>query len=175
MRVGHNLRSRLEVATNVAVLLVGAAVLFTFGWNFNRSRHPTTRLRPGLQKGSTLCTPAGLNYGDASETLLVAISTHCEHCAGSVPFYNQLAEPQGSAGRALRVVAVFPEGEDEVRDYAARTQLRLDAVAAADFSALNLSMTPTLILVDRGGNVLDFWDGQLSADAEQQVLRRVDR
>lgn len=173
MRVSRNIRSRLEVATNVAILLVGAAVLFTFSWNFYQSRQPTARLRPGLQKGLTLAPPAGINYGDAPETLLVAMSTRCDYCAAGVPFYNQLVGMRGGTGGGLRVVAVFPDGEDEVRDYAARTRLRLDTVAAADFAALNLAVTPTLILVGGDGKVLDFWAGQLSADAQQQLVRRL--
>ena len=168
----QKLKSRLEAVTNVAVLLVAAAVLFTFAWNFNQAHRLTTRLQPGLQKGVVLGVLRGVNYGEAPRTLLVAVSTRCDHCTASVPFYNRLAELQGG-GRGLRVVSVFPEREDEVSLYASQTQLRLDAVAAADFPALNLAGTPTLILMDSAGKVLDFWIGRLSPDAEQQIIQRL--
>jgi thiol-disulfide isomerase/thioredoxin len=175
MQYSQKLKTRLEVATNIAVLLAAVAVLITFAWNVYRARQPSPQLRPGLQKGVTLGPLRGLNYSDSPRTLVVTMNTHCGYCAASVPFYNRLAELERGNGKALRVVSVFPNSDDEVREYASLTQLHLDTIAMADFAALNLAGTPTLILVDEGGKVLDFWVGQLSEDAEQHVLERSGR
>lgn len=46
-------------------------------------------------------------------------------------------------------------------------------VARVNFKALNLVATPTVILVDNSGKVLDFWIGKPSKEVEQQILKAI--
>lgn len=39
--------------------------------------------------------------------------------------------------------------------------------------ALNLVATPTVILVDNSGKILDFWIGKPSKEVEQQILKAI--
>lgn len=73
------------------------------------------------------------------------------------------------------MVAVFPNSKVEVEQYEQQHQLQIEAVPASTFAALNVEGTPTLILVDASGRVLDFWIGKLSKDEEQQLIARVAR
>lgn len=67
------------------------------------------------------------------------------------------------------IIAVFPNAESDVRQYAQQNQLQLETIAGADLKALNVRGTPTMILVDKNGKVLDFWVGKLSEDEKRQV------
>jgi hypothetical protein len=49
------------------------------------------------------------------------------------------------------------------------------AVPELSSSILNVTGTPTLILADSSGRVLDFWVGKLSREEEQQVIAAVER
>jgi hypothetical protein len=49
----------------------------------------------------------------------------------------------------------------------------LERIAGADFGALNISGTPTAILIDDNGTVRDFWIGKLPQDQERQVIQAV--
>lgn len=166
------LKSYLEVATNIAVLLVALAVLSTFAWNYF-GRSPKPQLQAGFQKGQTFAQVPGVRYDRSPQTLLVAMSTRCHYCTESLPFYRQLAEAQRASGQETHVVAVFPNQEAEVRQYIQQNKLELETVAGVDLGALNISGTPTAVLIDGSGKIRDFWLGKLPQDQEQQVLKAV--
>ena len=166
------LKSHLEVATNVAVLLVALAILSTLAWTYF-GRSPAPQLQAGFQKGQTFAQVPGVTYDSSSQTLLIAMSTRCHYCTESLPFYKQLATAQRTSGRATHIVAVFPDQEAEVRQYVQQNNLDLETVAGVDFGALKLFGTPTAILLDNNGKVRDFWIGKLLQDQEQQVMKAV--
>lgn len=163
-------RSYLEVATNVAVLLAAIAVLASLAAMYFR---PTAgpKLQIGLQKGETLALIPGFNFNESDRSLLLVMSTRCVYCDESVPFYKQLTGAQQVGNQGVRVVAVLPNSEEEVGQYMQQKQLQIAAVPSADLKTLKVAGTPTLILVDSGGRVIDFWVGKLSQDTEQQVLK----
>ena len=166
------LKSYLEVATNVAVLLVALAVLSTFAWNYF-GRSPTPQLQAGFQKGQTFAQVPGVNYDNSPQTLLIAMSIRCHYCTESLPFYKQLAEAQRTSGRETHVVAIFPNSVAEVRQYVQQNNLDLETIAGLDFGALNISGTPTAVLIDESGKIRDFWLGKPPQDKEQQIMKAV--
>lgn len=166
------LKSYLEVTTNVAVLLVALAILVTLAWNYF-GRRPAPLLQAGFQKGQTFAQVPGIRYDSSPQTLFIAMNTHCHYCAESLPFYKQLADAQRTSSRATHVVVLFPNQETEVMQYVQQNGLDLETIASVDFSALNISGTPTLILLDDDGRVLDFWVGKLPQEQEQQVVKAV--
>lgn len=166
------LKSYLEVATNVAVLLVALAVLGVFASNYF-SRRSTPQLHAGIQKGQVFAQVSGINYSTSSQTLLIAMSTRCHYCAESIPFYKQLAEAQRTNGRPTRIVAVFPNTEEEVRQYTQQNKLALDTISGVNLETLKISGTPTAVLIDSDGKVSDFWVGKQPPEVEQQILKAV--
>jgi peroxiredoxin len=166
------LKSYLEVATNVAVLLVALVVSSVFAWNYF-TRHSMPQLQTGFQKGQVFAQVPGINYHTSSQTLLIAMSTKCHYCTESVPFYQQLAEAQRASGKTTHVVAIFPNTEDEVKQYVQQNKLDLDTVADVNFGSLNIAGTPTTVLIDSSGKVRDFWVGKLPQEGEQQIIKAV--
>jgi thioredoxin-related protein len=149
-------------------------VLGAFAWSYFAAQ-PSPLPQVGLQKGKEFAVVPGVNYGDSPQTLLVAINTHCVYCEGSLPFYKQLIEANRRAGNTTRIIAIFPNPEDEARQYVQQNQLGLDTLASVDLMSLNVAATPTMILVDSHGKVLDFWVGKLSEESELQVVRAVSK
>jgi thioredoxin-related protein len=162
----------LEMTTNVAVLLVAVALLGAIvSTRFARRGQP--RFENGLQRGQVLTRLPSIDYLAAPQTMLLVLSTKCSYCEQSLPFYKRLVEEQRKAGRRTRIVAVFPNTETEVEQYNRHNQLDVESVAAVNSGTLNVTGTPTLILVDSVGKVRDFWVGMLSKDDEQQVINAV--
>jgi hypothetical protein len=174
MSPSQKVRSYLEVISNVAVLLVAIAVLVS-AVNYFRAGASLTQLQGGLQKETTLSPLTGVNYADTAHTLLIAMNTRCQNCTDSVSFYNQLAELQRNNLQAIRVIAIFPNSPHEVSEYVQQQRLLVSNVAGVDFDRLNLAGSPTLILVDRQGKILDFWVGKLSTSNEQALIQRISR
>jgi hypothetical protein len=167
-------KSYLEVGTNVAVLAVALLLLGSFLWGFWHGGTAPLAER-GLRRGDPFNLVPGISYRDAARTLILAMSVRCEYCADSIPFYKRLLETRASNEGHTRVVSVFAEGLPEVTRYLADHSLELEAVPMVNHKALGLPGTPAAVLVDQQGNVVDFWFGQMSQDAERQVLEAITR
>jgi thiol-disulfide isomerase/thioredoxin len=165
----HQIRRSLESATSAAVVLASVAVLAIFAWNYFTPA-PAPRVLPGLQKGDFLDALATYSYSDSPRTLILALTTDCNSCRESLPFYQRFSEAAGKKDGAVRVVAVFPNSTNEVEQYLRQNQSDLKTISRANLSALNVLATPTLILVDGRGQILDFWIGKLAAEDEQRVI-----
>jgi hypothetical protein len=68
-------------------------------------------------------------------------------------------------------VAVFPDAADAVKEVVQSEGLRVHALAGVPLERLKISGTPTLLLVDRSGTVMNAWIGLLSPRQELEVMR----
>lgn len=163
------LKSYLEVATNIAVLLVALVVLGNFAWiQFAKQKEP--RLQGGLRKGDAFSLLPGLDYSKSSQTLLIAISSKCEYCNESIPFFRQLLEANLENQEATPIVAVFSETAGEVTRYISEQQINFDTLAGINYKSLNFPGTPSAVLISNEGKILNFWIGKLSKDAEKEIM-----
>jgi len=163
-------RERLEILTNVAVLLVAVSILAIIALNYIGGQRPTPQIIEGLQRGQQFPMVSGIDYAGTASTLLIAMNTKCDYCTQSIPFYNQLADIKNTGKISPRAVAIFPNSKDEVQQYTQQYQLKIDHKSAIDFEHLKLAGTPTMILVDQNGRVINFWVGALRPEAQQQFL-----
>jgi thioredoxin-related protein len=122
-----------------------------------------------VKAGMTLGSPwAGGADGD---TLLVAVREGCHFCEASAPFYKQLAEAAAKHPKT-RLVAALPEAADKGRPFLEKLiGAHVEDVREADFDALKVRYTPTVLLVDHAGKVKNVWVGRLHEDQEAQVLK----
>lgn len=163
------IKSYLETATNIAVLSVSLLILSVFAWSFIL-QGSKPKFQGGLQKGKPAAALPGVDYSRSPQTLLIAMNSACSYCAESMPFYRRIAEVQRE-NKTTHVLAISTEAGDVLKQYLIQNQLALDAVPSVDFNAYRVASTPTIILVDRHGAILDFWIGKIPQDIEQQVLR----
>lgn len=172
MKGQAKIQKYVENATNVAILVASLLVIYVCAWGYFRGG-TEPRILSGLQKGSVLASPPEVSYGQSSQTLLIAMNTDCGSCQDSGPFYKQLAQEQSAHTGGARVIAVFPNSEDEVKEFVRQNELDLATISSADFGSLKIAGTPTIVLVDNSGKIRDFWLGKLSKDEEQQVIRAI--
>lgn len=162
----------LEVTTNIVVLLLSLLVVGSFASKFFTTDQP---LRPqlGLQRGSGLVQLPGHSYGDSPRNLLIVLSTTCGYCSESVPFYNEVLKTQSSIDKDVRAYAIFPNTSAEVQDFVQEKQLSTEVVTGVDLKLLKVSATPTVILTDERGKIIDFWIGKLSEQDEQRIIQAI--
>ena len=162
------LKSFIEVASNIAVVVVAIVVLASFARSYLRAT-PRVVLQGGLLKGSQFPQLPGVDFRKSQKTLLVAVDSKCDSCKESLPFFKNLA---GSIrGRSdARMIAVFPSAEEEAKRYAQQNQLNVDTIFGLDFKMLNLRAIPAMILIDNNGTVIDFWLGKPSEYTEKQIV-----
>ena len=155
----------LEVATNIAVLgaflLVGAVAAKRF-WEPSSSSDPN-----GPTVGATIHLKS-VDWSKSDQNLVLALSTGCHFCSESADFYHRLVPAAASNG--VRVLAVLPQPISEGRSYLEELGLDVPEVLQSPLSTIDVSGTPTVLLLDRQGRIRKAWVGKLGAKQEQQVI-----
>jgi hypothetical protein len=164
-----NLKSILSVTTNIVVVLFAVVASVVLVKNYFAPQSASTSA--AIRKGSVFPQIAGTDYKQAPRTLILALNVDCRYCTRSVPFYNSLAEARQENPGQFNIVAAFINNDAAlVRSYAEEKQLSVQTIAGVDLDKLGIHLTPTIILVDNRGNVLDSWRGALQPDGEREVF-----
>jgi thioredoxin-related protein len=164
-------KSKLDTAANVAIILVciiAAAILIR-----NNFFPPTPPPPPGAAaKGDTLAALREVIPPGADRTLVVALSPTCHFCNESMPFYKTLVDQRNQSKSPVKVVAAVPmaEAREPEQKNLADHGVQPDAVVPVDFAKIKVPGTPTVLLVDNQGKVLDVWVGKLTDSRQKQVL-----
>lgn len=161
------MKPKLETIANFAVIIAALAV----GYAVLRERLAAPRIPRSVSAGDRLAPVAGVNWTAHRRTLVLALNTACHYCRDSAPFYRKLAHVQHAAGNYPEIVAVFPNEPEAVRQFAREEGLALRSIAATSLERLGVVATPTLLLVDREGQVERAWVGVLTSDEERDVLQ----
>lgn len=172
------LKNGLEIASNVTIIVVGVLVVGIIGWNiylYNQNTPPSNpALQAGIIKGQILPGLSDLDYAKSDRTLLIAMSTKCIHCKESVPFIKKLTEESPKFKVKTQILSLFPNSENEVKTFSEEHQLQISTKAAVQLTSMNVTGTPTMVLIDSSGKVLDFWVGAIPEKDQQEVLKELE-
>lgn len=171
--MNNKLNKRIELVVNLAIILVVILIGVFFVKNYllpSRSTPETVDYR--VPAGTKVSLPE-IDWAQNGETLLVVLKKGCRFCAESAPFYQRLAS-ETAAKNGVRLVAVLPQEINEAKQYLSSLNVPIDEVRQAELAALGVRGTPTLILVNGKGEVVESWAGKLPAEDETEVLRRIE-
>jgi hypothetical protein len=155
---------RIEIATNIAILcafLLVAAVAAKKLWE------PSPPETGGPSIGANV-TLQGVDWSRSNQNLVLALSTGCHFCSESADFYRRLVPSAVRDG--TRVLAVLPQPISDGRSYLETLGITASEVVQSPLNAVDVSGTPTLLLVDGHGRIRKAWVGKLAPDQEQQVI-----
>jgi hypothetical protein len=124
-----------------------------------------TRLAPPMPE--THVHLDGVDFGAAPQTLIMALRSDCVFCQESMPFYRRLLA-RDTVG--TQVVVAAPARDVGINAYLASQAVVPDAILLVPPGGLPLYGTPSLIMVDPSGAVIDAWIGLLDAEQEAEVL-----
>nr|MDP9122625.1 hypothetical protein [Acidobacteriota bacterium] len=164
-------RSKLDVAANIAIILVCIIASIVLVRN-----HLMTPEAPGAaHRGERLAALGRLVPEGADRALVLVVQPGCHFCTESLPFYKRLLDQRNQRGSGVKVIAAVPQAADaaaEEKSFAA-AGAHPDAFSPLDFQSAKVPGTPTLMLVDRAGKVLDVWVGKLDGGREDEVLKKL--
>lgn len=173
-------KSSLDTIANIAIILVciiAAAVLVDR--NVYKFLPMSTQRQPGappeVAKGDTFAALRDAMPAGTEKALFVAVSPTCHFCNDSMPFYKQLIDKRNQSNSPVKVIAAVPgdDAKDAEAKHFADAGAQPDALVHIDFSKIKVPGTPTLLLVDNQGKVLDVWVGKLDEAREREVLERL--
>jgi hypothetical protein len=166
------LKDILDVTTSVVVVLFAVVAIGVLVKNYFVPQGVKTSV--AIKQGSVLPQIAGVDYSRLREPSSSRSTWTAGTARGSVPFYNSLVEArQQNAGQVNIVAAFINKDAGLVKSYVEEKQLSVQAIAGVDLDQLGVHLTPTLILVDSAGKVLDSWRGELQPDSEREVFAAI--
>jgi hypothetical protein len=164
--------TRLEKATNVAIIAACTILVGNLAWNNYHSSRPRPSPEPEVAKGTVVKLP-GAAPVSTQPTLVLALSKNCHYCQESVGFYQRLTVFKNSSPEGLRMVAVLPQSKVEATNYLKEQGIGVDEVISMEVSNLGVRGTPTLLLLDGQNKLEELWVGKLSDSQESQVMERL--
>ena len=168
-------KGKLDTAANIAIIVVCviAAVVLIRNQFFPPRPAPPPGAPPMVEKGERFDQLKGVAPAGSDRFLLVAVSPGCHFCNESMPFYKELLDKRNEKSSPIKFVAAVPNeaAKAEESQKFATAGAQPDNLVHLDFAAIKVPGTPTLLLVDNNGKVLDVWVGKLDERGQKQVLR----
>ena len=164
-----SLRDKIEIATNIVILL---AVLL-LGGSYLKARFG--HHDQGLVVGSKIDPPKGYNWHEHGQTLVVAVRKGCGFCERSYPFYRQLEGLENDNHLKAHILMVLPDDPFSGAALLSAQGIKSQSITNMPLSSINVPGTPTLLLVDASGRLLQRWVGELDASTAGAVLAQLRR
>ena len=164
---------RIELAANVAIIIVAILIAAVFVRTYWLPKSETPH-QPGpatIIPGTQLSL-SGVDWKANGRTLVLALSTACHFCTESAPFYQRLAQERPKLGNT-HVIAAFPQPVADAQKYLADHGVKVDAIIQTSLQSIGVVGTPTVILADDKGAIIESWRGKLSSEKENEVLARL--
>ena len=162
------MQKKVELLANIAIIVVavilGYVLVKQFVFPAPAAQPPQVR-QPEVGAKVTL---ADTDFSTSDKTLILALKKGCHFCSESAPFYQKLAQIAPEKG--LRLIAAFPHSVEDGQSYLKELNVSIADMKQADFGSMNVGGTPTLILVDKNGQITKSWVGKLPADKETEVI-----
>jgi hypothetical protein len=172
----EKVRLRLEFASNIAILVAAGVVCVVAFRDHRAVAAPVVSANTPTPKSHSIQSPLkvqGIQWSTSERTLVFVLSSQCRFCRESSPFYRRLIALKKPPQR-LQFLAFLPPGDLDGPGYLKTAGLTFQHVREAEPRVLGVRGTPTLILVDRNGNVLRSWSGKLPPQEENNVLDALD-
>jgi len=162
----------LERAGNFVVLLAALLVVGLYAsrivgrWEIQPSRTYSV--------GDTFPDLPGHSFGRWERSIVAFLHSQCHYCGESMPLLEMLAARY--AGGGVPVLAVSREAEGPFRQYLSQhSPQSSDIISIGSDPRFKLSLTPTLVLVDRSGRVLYSKSGTVDDTQRAILLAQLDR
>jgi peroxiredoxin len=162
---------RIEVVANISLIAAAVVFIAVISWLFWRHYSSLRRPHSAIQPGTRLTLPE-VDWSASPQTLLLFLSTECEYCTASARFYQRLVN-RAALTHNTQLIAIFPQTINESREYLARHGIQVDTLQKAVLASMGVRGTPTLILVDGNGVVINAWDGKVPLEVENEIVALV--
>lgn len=161
----RNVRRIVEIAANIAIILVAIVIVGNFLWPRLRSKQKFSAPPVG-----SIVSLSGVDWQKNGNTLVMVLQKGCRFCEESAPFYRRLHDQR--SGSQPRMMAVIPGDKAENVRYLSDHGVLADDVIDTSLEEIKVDATPTVLLVDQSGRVKGVWIGKLDESREKEVMQK---
>ena len=166
-------KSTLDTVANIAIIVTCAVALALMVNRFFFNKPvPPAGAPPQAEVGEQFDQLRQVVPAGSQKALVVAISPTCHFCDESMPFYKRLIDERNQKGSGVKIIAAVPADEakaPEAEKFAA-AGVQPDSLVTMDFASIKVPGTPTILLVDNQGKVLDVWVGKQDSGGEAKII-----
>ena len=165
-------KSKLDTIANIAIIVVCLIASTVLIRNYFFPPRPPGAPQ-GIEKGETVAALGKVVPAGSDRALVIAVSPTCHWCDASMPFYTKLVDERDKKSSGVKVVAVVPAAEarePEAKKFS-DAGVKPDSMVDLSFAEIKVPGTPTVLLVDNEGKVLDVWVGNQDESGEKEILR----
>jgi len=165
---------RASIAASVGLALMLTATLGYIGWPrvaaaIGISPKPAPR-PPAYQAGEIVDVPAAW-YSKADTTLVLFARASCGACEKAKPFLTKVVGIMNAKGAAVMAHPALTEVED--KQFAKSLGVNAPNVVVVT-DKLKVQATPTLLLVNRAGKILNAWEGVGKENEQAAILAAIE-
>lgn len=172
------MQRKLDLFANAAIAIVALLIGFTLIRQQVERRHSENVLASSsatsgaVLRGTSLAPPPGYQWSQHDRTLVLALRYGCSHCEHNMPFYKQLQNQTRQNDDRTSLLSLFPDDPFVARhDLDVHSLSGMPFVANINFASLHVPGTPTLLLVNNKGTILQSWVGELSTSEQDDVMK----
>jgi hypothetical protein len=120
----------------------------------------------------------GLTPSQSPVNVIAFLSTDCRYCIESFPFYRRLLKRTTTISKHIRMFAVFRQHRQSVTEFLAdkgtEGMVVIPSFNPKEGIARDLIIaTPTLIVTDQDGRIVQTWIGMVTEEKEREVLNLI--
>ena len=158
------------------LFIVMCLVVIAVGVKYLRaSGGELTAERPFVSAGADLPGAELFNLENSNAVVVLALSSRCRYCTESMPFYRTLLALPSVADQRLQVSVGSMDDTSTMQAYLGRHGISVKQVVPLVDAGLRVRSTPTVILANSEGKVVQSWEGLLDADKQREVIAEVTR
>lgn len=161
---------KIEMTANILIIVVAVLLIgfFVQRYFFAGSATMQTTKMPVIGKKLAI---ADVDFSKSSKTVFLVLSKDCHFCSESAEFYKKLvAETKGSN---VNIIAILPQEKKESEEYLNGLGIQGIEIRQSQLNSLDVSGTPTILVLDNNGVVSNFWVGKLPPNEEKEVFAKL--
>jgi thioredoxin-related protein len=165
-------KSTLDTVANIAIIVTCVVALALMVNRFFFNQPTAAGGPPQAEVGEQFDQIRQVLPAGSQKALLVVLSPTCHFCDESMPFYKRLIDERNQKGSGVKIIAAVPAEEakaPEAQKFAA-AGVKPDSLVTIDFASIKVPGTPTVLLVDNQGKVLDVWVGKQDPGGEDKII-----
>jgi len=160
-------KDKLEISTNILIILV----VWLIGGTYLKSHFG--RQEGDLPIGETISAPPGYDWHSSAPTLVIAVRDGCVYCERSYPLYRRLQSLEHDNQLKAHLLMVTSDEPTRAAALLSSQGITSQAITNMPLSNIKVSATPTLLLVDANGRLLQSWVGELGASKSDALIAQL--
>jgi hypothetical protein len=168
-----NMKKWLDIGTNLVVIAMAAALVFTF-FHYRLAPWQQTQPPAQVQAGATLKPVPGVPFALAGDTLLLAVRDGCHFCEDSMPFYKKLLALKSDGKISIPIVAVLPDSATVAYRFLSSHGVAIPIAPNVNLATIGVLGTPTMILVGAKRTVQQVWAGEQNPTQQTGVIAELE-